>query len=83
MPDVIIERFLTRGLKYLFVCELNATRQFAEMLRARYTATLVKHDIEVISITKDDGLPFTPGEIEQRVLNALAARNWTPEEVTV
>jgi 2-oxoglutarate ferredoxin oxidoreductase subunit alpha len=83
MPDAIIERFLSRGLKYLFVCELNATRQFAEMLRARYTATLVKHDIEVISITKDDGLPFTPGEIERRILEALHVRNWTPEKVTV
>lgn len=74
LPDRAIERFLAGGVRTLFVCELNATRQFAEMLRARYTAELIRRGIEVISITKDDGLPFTPGEIERQILAALETR---------
>lgn len=74
MPDHTVREFLGSGVKYLFVCELNATRQFAEMIRARYTPELIHHDIEVISITKDDGLPFTPGEIRAQITQALAQR---------
>lgn len=73
LPDLAIRNFLNSGIKKLFVCELNAMRQFAEMLRARYTAELIKNDIEVISITKDTGLPFTPGEIRERIDKALQA----------
>jgi len=71
LPDSAIRRFLNHGIKKLFVCELNATRQFAEMLRARYTPDLIENDIEVLSITKDEGLPFTPGEIRAGIEAAL------------
>ena len=80
LPDRAIKRFLAGGIKHLFVCELNATHQFAEMLQAHYTKELIKHGIEVITISKDDGLPFTPGEIRSRILNALKARNITPSD---
>lgn len=79
LPDTTFRHFFASGLKYLFVCELNATRQFAEILRARYTAELIKHGVEVISITKDDGLPFTPGELKTAILKELANRACEPK----
>ena len=68
MPDTAIRDFLSSGIRTLFVVELNATRQFAEMIRARYTRELVQHEIEVVSIIKDEGTPFTPGEIMAGIL---------------
>lgn len=72
LPDRAIRRFLASGVRTLFVCELNATRQFAEMIRARYTPDLVRHGVRVMSITKDDGLPFTPAEIRSRLFDLLS-----------
>ncbi len=77
MPDLAIRRFLSSGIKLLFVCELNATHQFAEMLRARFTADLLSNNVEVVSVTKDDGLPFTPGEITTGIMKALEERKMT------
>jgi 2-oxoglutarate ferredoxin oxidoreductase subunit alpha len=67
MADKTIERFLASGIRRLFVCELNATRQYGKMVRARYTTDLIAHDIRVMGITKDTGLPFTAAEIRRRV----------------
>ena len=72
LPDQEIERFLSSGIKTLFVCETNATRQFAELVRARFTRCFVEHEIEVISITKDDGNPFSSAEIRERLLEHLS-----------
>ncbi len=74
MPDTAFEEFLDSGIRTLFVCELNSTRQFAEMIQARYTARLIEHKIRVISITKDDGLPFTPEGIREGMLHHLSEK---------
>jgi 2-oxoglutarate ferredoxin oxidoreductase subunit alpha len=71
MPDLAIRTYLASGIKTLFVVELNATRQFAEMIRGRYTRELVRYGIEVVSINKDEGLPFTPYEVIRGVLDHL------------
>ncbi len=81
LPDNAIRSFLASGIKTLFVAELNATRQFAEMIRARYTRELVRYGIEVVSITKDEGLPFTPLEIQRAILDNLKGRNLPIMEV--
>ncbi len=81
MPDVAIRNFLSSGIKTLFIAELNSTRQFAEMLRARFTSELVKYGVEVVSITKDEGLPFTPDEIQSAIQNHLNLQKPVPEEV--
>jgi 2-oxoglutarate ferredoxin oxidoreductase subunit alpha len=72
MPDLALEKFLASGIQTLFVVELNATRQFGKMIRSRYTVDLVEHDIRVIGITKDDGMPFTPEEIESRITDHVS-----------
>ena len=67
MPSAAIRKFLASGIKTLFVAELNATHQFGELLSARFTPELLKHGIEVVNISKDEGLPFTPSEIRTAI----------------
>ncbi|PKO18893.1 2-oxoacid:acceptor oxidoreductase subunit alpha [candidate division BRC1 bacterium HGW-BRC1-1] len=81
MPSIAIRDFLASGIKTLFIAELNATRQFAEMLSARFTSDLLHYGIEVVSITKDEGLPFTPDEIQSAIQNHLNRHQPAPEEV--
>lgn len=71
MPEMAIRSFLQSGIKTLFIPELNATAQFAEMLRAHFTKELLENNVEVVSITKDDGLPFSPAEIREGILHHL------------
>lgn len=71
MPENAIRSFLASGVKVVFIPELNATAQFAEMLRAHFTKELLEHDIEIVSITKDDGLPFSPAEIREGIFAHL------------
>ncbi len=75
MPTVAIRSFLASGIRTLFIPELNATAQFAEMLRAHFTKELLENNIEVVSITKDDGLPFSPAEIRAGVFEYLNQRH--------
>ncbi len=69
MPENAIRTFLASGIKTLFIPELNATAQFAEMLKAHFTKELLENNIEIVSITKDDGLPFSPAEIRDGILS--------------
>jgi len=71
MPENAIRTFLASGIRTLFIPELNATAQFAEMLRAHFTKELLENNIDVVSITKDDGLPFSPAEIKEGVFQHL------------
>lgn len=71
LPENAIRGFLASGIKTLFIPELNATAQFAEMLKAHFTKELLENEIEVVSITKDDGLPFSPAEIREGIMNHL------------
>ncbi len=60
MPDVEIRQFL-KGKWAIIVPELNYTGQFAKVIEHRY-------NVEVIRFNKYEGLPFTAGEIEQKIL---------------
>jgi 2-oxoglutarate ferredoxin oxidoreductase subunit alpha len=80
MPENAIRTFLASGIRTLFIPELNATAQFAEMLKAHFTRELLENDVEVVSITKDDGLPFSPDEIKEGIYEHM--QNHSGKEVT-
>jgi len=70
LPDQTIREFIT-PLKKLFICEANATRQFAELIKSRYSAELIAGEVEVVSITKDTGLPFSADEVYRPIKEVL------------
>ncbi len=72
LPDRALRKFLTSGLQTLFVCEANSGQQFAQLIRAHYSAELTAHEIEVIGITKDDGNPFLSEEIREQLYDRLS-----------
>ena len=59
LPEAQLSKFL-QGAKKVLVPELNYTSQFANLLRARL-------GIDAISLTKTEGLPFTPDEILRKI----------------
>ena len=59
LPREKINAFLV-GVDHVVVPELNYTSQFANLLRMNFA-------IEPIPITKTEGMPFTPGEILQKI----------------
>ena len=71
LPDQTIREFI-KPLKKIFICETNSTRQFAELIKSRYSAELIRGNVEVISITKDTGLPFTAAEVYGPVEEVLS-----------
>lgn len=75
LPDEPVRRFLYSGVKTVFVCEANATRQLAELVRARYAEDLMWLGIRVVSITKDDGTPFTLEDLRGRIAAGIRAAN--------
>ncbi|MBN2195394.1 MAG: 2-oxoacid:acceptor oxidoreductase subunit alpha [Polyangiaceae bacterium] len=65
LPKATIRRFLASGLRTLVVCEANENQQFANLLRANFATELGRAGIEVVTVNKDDGNPFGPGEIRE------------------
>jgi 2-oxoglutarate ferredoxin oxidoreductase subunit alpha len=59
LPKEQISTFL-KGLKKVLVPELNYSAQFAKLLRLNFA-------IDLISINKSEGLPFTPNEILRKI----------------
>lgn len=59
LPEAQLSKFL-EGAKKVLVPELNYTSQFANLLRARL-------GIDPISLTKTEGLPFTPTEVLRKI----------------
>ena len=72
LPDRAIKRFLMSDLQTLFVCEANSGQQFAQLIRAHYSVELAAREIQVISITKDDGTPFLAEEIRGQIYDRLS-----------
>ncbi len=70
LPDQTIRDFI-KPLKTIFICETNSTRQFAELIKARYSAELIRGDVNVVSITKDTGLPFTADQVYASIAERL------------
>jgi 2-oxoglutarate ferredoxin oxidoreductase subunit alpha len=67
MPDLRIKRFM-RGRRAIIIPELNQRGQFARVIEHRYSHELIRDNIEVISLTKYQGLPFRPVEIYEKVV---------------
>jgi 2-oxoglutarate ferredoxin oxidoreductase subunit alpha len=67
MPDLRIKRFM-RGRRAIIIPELNQRGQFARVVEHRYSRELIRDNIEVISLTKYQGLPFRPVEIYNRIV---------------
>jgi 2-oxoglutarate ferredoxin oxidoreductase subunit alpha len=59
LPETQLSRFI-EGTKKILVPELNYTSQFANFLKTRFA-------VDPISLTKTEGLPFTPSEILRRI----------------
>jgi 2-oxoglutarate ferredoxin oxidoreductase subunit alpha len=59
LPDTLISKFLN-GTKRILVPELNYGCQFANVLRAHL-------GIDPVSMSKTEGLPFTPNEILRKI----------------
>jgi 2-oxoglutarate ferredoxin oxidoreductase subunit alpha len=78
MPDLQIRRFI-RGRRAIIIPELNQRGQFARVIEHRYSPELIRDGIEVISLTKIQGLPFRPVEIYDKIVEvtqSLATRAW-------
>jgi 2-oxoglutarate ferredoxin oxidoreductase subunit alpha len=76
MPDLRIRRFI-RGRRAIIIPELNQLGQFARVIQHRYSRELIRDSVEVVSLTKYQGLPFRPVEIYDKVVEvsrALAVR---------
>jgi 2-oxoglutarate ferredoxin oxidoreductase subunit alpha len=67
MPDLRIRRFI-RGRRVIIIPELNHLGQFARVVQHRYSPELIRHNVEVISLTKYEGLPFRPVEIFDKIV---------------
>ena len=65
-PAEIINQYLARGIKRVIVPELNFSGQFASLLKQH----LKRRDVEVISMTKGGGIPWTPGEVLAQIKEA-------------
>ncbi len=67
MPDLRIKRFI-RGRRAIIIPELNQRGQFARVIEHRYSRELIRDNIEVVSLTKYQGLPFRPVEIFEKIV---------------
>jgi 2-oxoglutarate ferredoxin oxidoreductase subunit alpha len=67
MPDLQIRRFM-RGRRAIIIPELNQRGQFARVIEHRYSHELIRDNIEVVSLTKYQGLPFRPVEIFDKIV---------------
>jgi 2-oxoglutarate ferredoxin oxidoreductase subunit alpha len=59
LPETQLSKFL-KGAKKILIPELNYGSQFANLLKTRF-------EIDPISLTKTEGLPFTPSEILRKI----------------
>ena len=68
MPDARMREVLA-GVRKVIVCEMNATGQYANIVRHRYKK-------EVHAVLKDHGVPFKPSEITPHIDMALEETVW-------
>ncbi len=66
LPIKQIQEFAI-GKKQLIIPEINYTGQFASLLRDKCGLWFCEHKIELIQLNKDEGMPFTPVEICNKV----------------
>ncbi len=67
-PAEAINRYLSNGTRRVVVPELNYSGQFAALLKQH----LKNREIEVISMAKGGGIPWTPADVLAKVKEAMA-----------
>jgi len=70
LPIKRIQEF-SMGKKQLIIPEVNYTGQFASLLRDKCGLWFDERKIELIQLNKDEGMPFTPVEICNKLEEAL------------
>jgi len=66
LPIKRIQEF-AMGKKRLIIPEVNYTGQLASLLRDKCGQWFCENKIELIQLNKDEGMPFTPGEICNKI----------------
>jgi 2-oxoglutarate ferredoxin oxidoreductase subunit alpha len=67
-PSEIINSYLAQGVKRVIVPELNFSGQFASLLKQHLTNS--NRNIDVVSLAKGGGIPWTPSEIVNKIQEA-------------
>ncbi len=67
-PSEIINKYLAQGVKRVVVPELNFSGQFASLLKQHLTNG--NRNIDVVSMAKGGGIPWTPSEIVHQIKEA-------------
>jgi 2-oxoglutarate ferredoxin oxidoreductase subunit alpha len=74
LPVEPFRELFAAGAEVLYVCETNSTGQLAHLMQAQLSALLVAYGVQVVSITKDDGNPLSPREIQEQIESHLLSR---------
>lgn len=72
LPAQAIEGLLASGIDTLVVCEANDSQQLAKLILANCADQLQARRIKLISITRDDGIPFTAKDIAKRLQQCVS-----------
>jgi 2-oxoglutarate ferredoxin oxidoreductase subunit alpha len=72
MPDVRIRRFI-KGRRAVIIPELNWLGQLGRIIEHRYTHEIVRDSVDIISLNKYQGLPFSPTEIYDEIVQVADA----------
>lgn len=75
LPSSALEALLASGIDTLFVCEANDSQQLAKLIGANYADTLRTQGVKIVSITRDDGIPFAAAEIAKRLKQCVNDRS--------
>ena len=71
MPSAAIGKFIKSGIRTLYICEVNDSQQFAQLLRANFATELQGTGVEVVGVNQDSGSPFSARDIQQRLQQLL------------
>lgn len=72
MESAGIKQLLGSGIRTLYVCEVNDSQQYAQLIRANFAAELQANRVEVVGINQDNGSPFSARDIQQRLQDLLS-----------
>jgi 2-oxoglutarate/2-oxoacid ferredoxin oxidoreductase subunit alpha len=74
LPTSALAELIGSGIRTLYVCEANDSQQFAQLIRANCVSDLSAHGVEIVGITRDDGVPYSSAEIKLALLHAVSKK---------
>lgn len=74
LPSQALGELIASGIDTLYVCEANESQQFTKLIRANCASALQTHGVDVVGITRDDGVPYSSAEIKQALQSAVGKR---------